>query len=330
MRSLKFHGNKVLSIDDVPTPIPQSDEVLIRTAVSAICGSEMGCYRGNGQESGNPGHEAAGTIIALGPEVKNLMIGQRVGVSAIAGCGHCIHCDKGESTWCAERRFYGNMHAEQFIAAETACHVLPDDISWVSGVLITGDGFGVPYHSSTKIISPDARTVAIFGAGPIGLGNIIMQKHLGRNVLAVDMSPERLNFAKQFGADILLNPTEYDVLEEIKKWTNGHGADICIEAAGRQETVRSCFAAVRSGGQIIFNGEQGRIEFSISEDFIRRDITATGSWFYQFHEFDAMLELYRSGLNVSQLISDRFPFEEAVKAYEKFSGGKSAKVLLYY
>ena len=222
------------------------------------------------------------------------------------------------------------MHAERFLASARACYPLPDDVSWETGVLIAGDGLGVPYHTSTKIASPDIRTVAVFGVGPIGLGHVLLQSHLGRTVIAVDIVPERLVMAKQLGASEAVNAKECDPVQRIRMLSNGSGADVCIEAAGRPQTALACFDAVRTAGTVVFNGEQGALAISPSDQFIRRDITAVGSWFYHFSEIDQMLELYRSGLRDTDLISHRYPFLEAGTAFEQFSSGQSAKVLLDY
>ncbi len=328
MRTVKFHGQKIVTIEEVPDPVPGPGEVLIRSAVSAICGSEMHCYASDGMASGNPGHEGAGTVAALGEGVTDLKVGSRVGVSAIVGCGQCAFCARKQYTWCPLRRYYGSMHAEYFVTAAAACHPLPDDLSWSTGVLLTGDGFGVPYHTSTKIRDDQVRDVAVFGAGPIGLGNVIMEKYLGRRVIVVDFSSERLKIASRLGAEITLNPADADAVAAIKAATGGLGADVCIEAAGKPESAHNCFAAVRTGGQVIFNGEQGDVAFSVSEEFIRRDITATGSWFYHFGEYEPMLALYRRGLPVDSLVSDVLPFGDAAEAFRKFAEGKTAKVLL--
>jgi len=330
MRILKMLGAGAVKIEEAPDPVPGPGEVVIKTAISAICGSEMHTYRESGDPAGNGGHEAAGIVAAIGQGVTSLKIGQRVGVSAVVGCGHCDYCAKGQYTWCKSFRGYANMHAERFLTAARACHVLPDDIAWEVGVLITGDGFGVPYHTSTKIIAPETRTVAIFGAGPIGLGNVLMQKYLGRRVIAVDISPFRLQAAKKLGAMDLLNPKETDVVAKIRELTDGDGADVCIEAAGRSETALNCFAAVRTAGLVIFNGEQGALPISPSDQFIRRDITAKGAWFYHFSEFKGMLARVRDGLQVGSLISDRVPFADASTAFAKFAAGETAKVALLY
>jgi propanol-preferring alcohol dehydrogenase len=111
--------------------------------------------------------------------------------------------------------------------------------------------------------------------------------------------------------------------------TDGVGADVCIEAAGVPATVKQCFAAVRTGGYVLFNGEQPTVELSPSNDFIRRDITAIGSWFYHFGEYPQMLALHRAGCPIGSLITHRFPLERANEAYRMMEG-KSGKILLDY
>ena len=330
MRSLLMEGSARIRIVEVADPTPQPGEVVIETAVSAICGSEMHGYRGQGQDTGNSGHEAVGTIESLGEGVEGLQVGQRVGVSAVVGCGHCDYCAKGQYTWCPNFTGYGSMHAERFRMAARGCHLLAEDVPWDAGVLLTGDGFGVPYHTSTKILSPEIKTVAVFGVGPIGLGSVLMQAYRGRRVIAVDVSNYRLEMAKRLGASETVSPDGGETVQQIRALTDGAGADICIEAAGRPETALACFAAVRTAGTVVFNGEQPALPISPSEQFIRRDITAVGSWFYHFCEFQPMLDLYRKGLQVTDLISHRYPFDQADAAFAEFAAGRTGKVLLEY
>ncbi|MCL5270994.1 MAG: zinc-binding dehydrogenase [bacterium] len=330
MRTVRLAGKGIVQVIEAAEPAPGAGEVVIETAISAICGSELHAYHGDGLPQGNNGHEAVGTVARLGEGVTGLAIGQRVGVSAIAGCGNCVYCAKGQYTWCSGRKFYGNMHAERFLAAANACHSLPDGISWEAGVLLTGDGLGVPYHTSKKIAAPENRTVAVFGVGPIGLGNVLVQAHLGRRLIAVDIVASRLETAKRLGAAYAVNASEADPVEQVRALTRGEGADVCIEAAGRPETALACFAAVRTGGTVVFNGEQGAISLSPSDHFIRRDITAIGAWFYHFSEFGPMLELYRNGLRITDLITHHYPIGEAASAYETFSARRSAKTIIDY
>lgn len=323
-------GQSRIVLEDRTRPEPGPGEVLIQTVVSALCGSEMHGYHGSGYPAGNMGHEAAGVVAELGVGVDTLSVDDRVGVSAIAGCGHCDFCAAGQYTWCPNYTFHDNMHAEFFVIPALACHKLPDDVPWEVGVLITGDALGVPYHTSTKIRSEDIREVAVFGLGPVGLGAVLLQTFLGRRVLGIDRSPERLELARRLGAvHTILADGDTDVPARVRALTGERGADVCIEAAGVPITAKQCFAAVRTGGTVVFNGEQPSVELSPSEDFIRRDITAVGSWFYHFHEYTDMLALFRSGLRVDSLITHTFPLAEAGDAFQVMEG-KSGKVLLDY
>jgi threonine dehydrogenase-like Zn-dependent dehydrogenase len=329
MKTVRLHGDGKVAIAEAPRPEPGPGQVLIRTAVSALCGSELSAYRGSGAAQGNPGHEAAGVVEAPGDGAAGLRPGQRVGVSAISGCGRCRFCRQGQYTWCPARSFFGSMHAEMFVVPAHACHPLPDDLSWEAGVLLTGDGFGVPFHTSTKLRDRPVESVAVFGMGPIGLGNLLMQRHLGRRVIAVDVSERRLEYARQLGADHLIGPDRSGEADGIvRELTGGEGADVCIEAAGRPETARLCFRAVRTAGIVVFNGEQSAVELSPSEDFIRRDVWAVGSWYYHFGEFPQMLALYRSGLAVDRLVTHRFPLEQAAEGYQAMALRQTGKVVL--
>lgn len=129
MQSLYFAGRSRIEFIERDLPELGPGEVLVKTAVSALCGSEMGCYRsevGQMKQSGNPGHEAAGTVCAAAADVTFPAVGQRVGLSAIAGCSRCEFCRRGEYTWCHHYRFYNNMHSEYIRIAANACHPLPD------------------------------------------------------------------------------------------------------------------------------------------------------------------------------------------------------------
>jgi propanol-preferring alcohol dehydrogenase len=330
MRTLKLDGQGKCRVIEAADPVPGPGQVVIRTGVSALCGSELSTFRGAGAATGNSGHEGMGTVIGCGEGVTRVRIGQRVGASAIAGCGRpeCDACRQGQSTWCSSFKYFGSMHAEQFVTAETACLPLPDSVPDEVGVLIAGDGLGVPYHTSLKLAGADIRTVAVLGLGPIGLGSVLVQAYLGRTVIAVDLLPERLALAARLGATLTVNAKEQDVVQAIKAATGGRGADACIEAAGVPQTAQQCFKAVRTAGLVVFNGEQRVVELSPSDDFIRRDVRAVGSWFFHVGEFPAMLKLFQDGLPVARLVTHAFPLERAQEAFDAFAAGVTGKVLL--
>ena len=328
MHILQFAGHRKINVIEEPAPTPGPGQVLVRTAVSALCGSELHGYRGAGRAQGNSGHEAAGTVIALGEGVPTLQVGQRVGLCAVVGCGHCDECTEGRYTWCNNHQVYSDMHAEEIVIPAHGCHPLPDDVSWEAGVLLSGDGLGVPYHTGTRLTDPTIETIALFGVGPIGLGHTLLQSFYGRQVIAVDISPTRLDYAAELGAAHVIDAASTDPVTQIQQLTDGHGADVCIEAAGHPETLQQCFAAVRTNGTVVMNGEQAAVEVSPSRQFIRRDITAFGSWFYHFGEFPAMVALYRQGLPVEKLVTHTFPSFDAGYAFGEFAAGRTGKVLL--
>ena len=329
MKIAKLQGNSQVTLVDAPIPEPKPGFVVIKTVVSAICGSEMHGYRGPGQAAGNSGHEGAGIVSAIGDGVELVSVGDHVVASAVVGCGECDYCQKGQYTWCPKFAGAGSFHAEYFTVSERACNKIPDDVPWEVAVLVGGDGFGVPYHTSKKFEAENPKTVAIFGLGPIGLGSVILQSYLGRRVIGIDRAPKRLELAKKMGAsDTILADGIVDVPAAVRELT-GIGADVCIEAAGSPITAKQCFKSVRTAGHVIFNGEQAALELSPSDDFIRRDITATGSWFFHFCEFPEMVAMWRDGLPIQNLVTHRFPFDRIDDAY-KIMEGESGKVLIDY
>ncbi|MCK5805315.1 MAG: alcohol dehydrogenase catalytic domain-containing protein, partial [Lentisphaeria bacterium] len=223
-----------LEVVETETPQPAPGELLVNIAVSAICGSEVKGYKGGGGVGTNHGHEGAGVVAAVGEGVDSAWVGKRVGCSAISGCGQCQWCAQGAYTWCTTaRKFHSAMHADFVAIPPMACYELPDSIDWEVGALVSGDGFGVPFHTDRNIHNPDAaKIVAIFGLGPIGLGSVMLQHYRGRRVIGVDLSQTRLDFATERGADHVIKADEADAVEEIKKLTDGLGADLCIEAVG--------------------------------------------------------------------------------------------------
>lgn len=334
MKALWQIGQERLELRQVPTPAPGLGEVLIRVAASALCGSELGAYRGD-RQGNNGGHEAAGIVAEVGAGCSRLRVGDRVGVCAVQGCGECGDCRQGRYTYCERRSAVSGMHAEYVASRESACHRLPDDVPWDVGVLLTGDGLGVPFHVSQRLKARAAQgtPVAVFGVGPVGLGNVLMQSHLGAQVLAVDVSAYRLELARRLGATWTVaapSGAAPEVLAAAVREACGSAPQVCLECAGRQPTLLGALAAVATGGTVVCIGEQGPVPVSPSAHLIRRDVTLMGSWFYHFSEFPAMLGLYRDGLAVGELVTHHLPFAQAPEGFRQFSAGVTGKVVLEY
>ncbi len=331
MQQVVIHGDSRVSIESAPDPIPNSGEVVLKMRCSALCGSEMKDYYGKGVSNSNGGHEAVGVVESIGADVTRVAVGDRVGISAVAGCGRadCEPCNQGQSTWCPSFQVFTGAHAELFKTSETACLKVPDHIPDDIAVLLTGDGLGVPYHTGQKLGNTSHRTIAIFGAGPVGLSNIMVQHFYGARIIALDISEYRLEQARRLGADATIDARNIDAVNKLRDWSKG-GVDIAMECAGNPQTLKQCFNVVRPNGTVMINGEQSAVELSPSEDFIRRDITAIGSWYYQVGEYPSMLKLYESGLPLGDLISHRLSFTAAAEGFDLMAKGACSKVILQY
>lgn len=320
-------GNEQVRVREYPDPIPTEDELLIEIRASGICGSELHAYRGNREHPFNSGHEVTGVVLDPGRS-RRFRQGDRVGVHAVWGCGECRWCVEGKYTYCDRRRGCPGSHAEQMRAPEHVLLRLPDDVPFDVGVLLTGDGLGVPVHVARRLGTRGGEVVCILGAGPIGLGNTLVQSFLGAEVIVLDVNTYRLELARQCGARHVLNPRDTDVVEAVREVTAGRLADKCIEAVGKAETLRLALSLVGKGGIVVAVGEQGEVPIPIGEGLIRSDVTLAGSWFYHYSEYPFILDLYRRGLDATRLITHRFPLREAATAFQAFAEGRTGKVIL--
>jgi len=327
MLALQYLGNKEVALRELPMPQPAEGQVLIEVKASGLCGSEMHAFCKDGAAESNGGHEVAG-IVAESGDSQRLTEGDRVGVHAVWGCGTCRWCMAGKYTYCDSRSGLGGAHAEFVAAPEHCCLKLDADVPFDVGVLLTGDGLGVPYHANTRLQTRGGEVVCVIGVGPIGLGNVLIQSFAGAEVIAVDLSEHRLEIARQLGAKHAINPEKDDPLEAVRTITNGLLADKCIEAVGRPETLALALKAVGKAGAVMAVGEQGEVKISPASDLIRRDITLMGSWFYHIAEYPAMVDLFHRGLNVAGLITHHFPLASAQEAYTQFTSGVTGKVML--
>lgn len=324
MKSLRFMGNSQTEIVDLPVPKPKADEVLLRIRVSALCGSEMGSWRGPNGMAGNGGHEYAGDVVDANGTC--LAEGDRVGVHVVIGCGKCVQCKTGNEIFCATKGFVGNAHAEYVAVPARACLKLPDNIDWDTGVLIAGDSMGVGYHLTRRVGLQASETVAIFGMGPIGLGALLVWDFLGARVIGVDMSDYRRKLAEKLGAWKTVNADKKTV-ERLRKLTGGAGPDTCLECTGKPDPVATAFEAVRNAGKLGIVGEQGNACFNPSRDLIHKEVNVYGAWYFRLHEFPGMVELCNRGLKPKKMVTHRFPLDEAQKGYELMAAGKTGKVL---
>jgi threonine dehydrogenase-like Zn-dependent dehydrogenase len=266
MRANVFHGPLDVRVEEVERPRPAAGEALIRVTLTTICGTDVHIVKG--EYPVRPGlvigHEPVGVIEALGEGVTGYAIGDRVLVGAITPCGQCHACLSGHLSQCGHGSGYeaiggwrfGNTidgaQAEYLLVPNAQANLapIPEDVTDEQAVLladIASTGFSGAESGGVKI----GDTVVVFAQGPIGLCATAGARLMGATtVIGVDSDPARLAMARRMGADVALDFTSVDVVEEVRRLTGGTGADVAIEALGTQQTFENCLSCLRPGGTL--------------------------------------------------------------------------------
>jgi 2-desacetyl-2-hydroxyethyl bacteriochlorophyllide A dehydrogenase len=314
MRTLVWNGPSDVALGEAPVPSPDEEHVLVRIETSAICGSEL--HSGPGI---NPGHEAAG-ILEQVPDGSGFSVGERVGLSAVTGCGECESCHDGRQLFCRNGwRIHVGMHSEYVAVPVSSLRRLPEGTSPRDAVLITGDTLGVPVRGLRRVSSSAGDRVLVIGLGPVGLGHTLLRVHAGSEVVAIEPSEYRRDLAAGLGATAVLEPGE-DI---------GRRPEVVVESTGLPACIQLALDLVADQGTVLQSGEcEAMVEVNPSNTFIRREITYTGSWYYADEDYPEMVRRYEDGLPVSKLVTDVFPADDVAAAYEKFLSKNSGKILL--
>ncbi|HET7378047.1 MAG TPA: zinc-binding dehydrogenase, partial [Anaerolineae bacterium] len=267
MKAAVFHGShQPLSLEEIPTPVPQAGELLIKVAGCGVCHTDLHFIDHDVPTFKKPplvlGHEASGTIAAAGNGVSQWQTGDRVIVPAVYGCGHCRMCRSGRENVCDNMVFFGSSvngaYAEYLIAPASVVIALPAEIPLVEGAIIA-DATTTPFHAVVNRgrVQPGDQVV-IFGCGGIGLNCVQIAAAVGAQVIAVDIADHKLEWAKKLGAKATVNPKAVERLDkELRKLTGG-GADVAFECIGHPATQEQAFNSVRTGGRFVIVGSSDK------------------------------------------------------------------------
>lgn len=332
MRALVYHGPGTKAWEEVPDPTVQEDtDAVVRVDAFTICGTDLHILHGDVatvREGTVLGHEAVGTVEAVGSAVRNVAVGDRVLVSCITACGRCRFCRQasygqctGGGGWVLGHRIDGTQaELVRVPFADTSTHRAPamvDDaeLLMLADILPTGYEVGVLNGE----VQP-GDVVVVVGAGPIGLAAITGARlYSPRHVVAVDRADARLDAAKSFGADIVVNPDREDPLEVVQALTDGLGADVAIEAVGVPETFELTTRLVRPCGHVANVGVHGGPAALHLEDLWIRNVTIrTG--LVDTSSTPRLLTLLESGaVDAGRFVTHHFPMTEVLEAYDTFA-----------
>jgi threonine dehydrogenase-like Zn-dependent dehydrogenase len=345
MKGVVFAGDRTLELREFPDPEPGPGEVVLEIKASGMCGSDLKFYRGPkggaaaalGLGGAGPviaGHEPCGIVAAIGSGVteKQARLGMRVMQHHYRGCGVCPHCSTGWMQLCVDgvAEVYGvtghGAHAKYLKCPARTLVALPDELSFETGAAISC-GTGTAWGALHRLGLQGDHTIAVFGQGPVGLSATQLAASMGARVIALDTSEERLARAKEFGAELLINPkTTNNVVQAIRDATHGRGAHLSLDASSSPQARAEAVRCVRTWGKACFVGEGDQVTLDVSNDLLRRQVTLIGSWtFSTVGQAECARFVADRGIDVDRLFTHRWKLEQAEEAYTLFDRQTTGK-----
>lgn len=327
MKAVRLHGLRDLRLDDIPAPEPGTGEALIRVRAMGVCGSDVHYYvDGRIGDAVAPlpyilGHEFSGEIVALGPGAAEPPVGTRVAVDPAIPCRVCEVCLDGNPHCCPNVLFPASPPVqgalcEFYTHPAHLCVPLPDSLDFAEGAMLEPLGVGIHAITLAKIKPGDS--VAILGAGPIGL--LILQLALDSGVRGVYVSepiPERRMLAAKLGATAVCDPQVCSPAAWLQEQTEGRGVDVAIEAAWGQEAVEQAVRMARSGGRVVLVGIPRKDTCSFPASVARRKgLTILVSRRMKAVYPRAIVMVEQGLVDLKTLISHRFMLERGGEAFE--------------
>jgi D-arabinose 1-dehydrogenase-like Zn-dependent alcohol dehydrogenase len=308
---------KPLEAQETPTPVPGHGEVLVRIKAAGICHSDVHYRAGTSYAGPLPitlGHEVAGVVEALGPGTMRTRIGERVSLHYLVTCGQCHYCNRGEEQFCATGQMLGKHrdggYAEFITIPERGIVPLPDDVPFETGAIMMCSS-STSFHALRKARLKPGETVAVFGAGGLGMSAIQLAKGLGASeVYAVDINRDKLVLAASFGA-IPVDASNADPVELVRQLTNGRGVDVALELIGLPATMRQAVQVLGIQGRAALAGITRKpFEVDSYQEIVGREAEIVGVSDHLLQEFPLLMDFARRGvLNLSHVVTNKIPLE---------------------
>jgi L-iditol 2-dehydrogenase len=330
MQALVLHAVNDLRLEQIARPQPQPGEALVRVAFCGICGSDIPrvFVKGTYHFPTVCGHEFAGTVEACGAGVNDYKPGDRVVVFPLLWCGKCAACERGDFVQCSDYDYYGSRRDgafAQYLAAPTRNLVrVPDGVSLEAASMT--EPAAVALHALRRTGgSLVGETVAVFGAGPIGLITAQWARAMGAaQVVLFDVIPQKLAMAATLGFTLAFDSRKVDPVAQVEALSEGRGAEVCIEAAVVPITMNQAIAAARVGGRVVLLGNPSAdvtLPAKLISQVMRREIDLRGTWNSSFSaagnndDWRAVLHgAARGAVDLDSLVTHRVPLADAADA----------------
>jgi L-iditol 2-dehydrogenase len=340
MKAAVLRGIHDLRIEELDDPRPTDNQVLIRVEAAGVCGTDIHMWEGTNTEGTFPfipGHEWAGEVVETGKDVKAFAAGDRVVAEVPIPCHVCDNCKDGlDPNMCPNFELYGfsweypGGMADYTLAREERLFRIPDNVSYKEGALV--EPVSVAYHGVWGAgggVAPHDRVV-VFGAGPIGLFALLTCKAAGAPVITVEPQPFRQQMARSLGADVILDPAEGDVSEQVLEHTGGRGATLVLECSGSNGALQAVLNVVAKQGRIVLIGQSvGRtVPIEIGRTILQ-GATIFGSSGSPHFFPKTLAFMSRRLVDLMAVVTHQFPLEDILEAFALGAAGReSAKILL--
>lgn len=327
MRAARLHGIRDLRLEDLSQPRPGPDEVLLKVASVGICGSDVHYYvdgRIGDAVVADPimmGHEFSAWVAGLGEGVEGLEVGTLVAVEPAIPCGKCELCEHGHPNLCPNVRFCGTppidgVFGEYTVMPAENCFALPEGFSPEEGAMLEPLGIGI--HAVDLAHLKPGQTVAVLGAGPIGLLIAAVAKAAGASIIYMtEPLAHRRQFALDYVSDVALDPYGTDAVGEILRLTDDRGVDVAFEAAGVPETPNQASEVARVGGKVVVAGIPSDDTMTMKASTARRKGLTIKLVRRMKHTYPRAIRLVQTGMvDVKPLVTHLFPLERIAEAFD--------------
>lgn len=337
MKAVRISEPGSIEIVELPMPEPKENEALIKVLTCGICGSDVASFTGNQPFTSYPripGHEFSARIVSLPKNYKGeLKPGDVVTANPYFNCGQCYACRRGHVNCCHDNQTMGVQRDGSF------CEYLAMPVERIyAGQGLSADQlaliepFSIGYHALSRCEINPGDKVLVIGAGPIGLFALISAKSRGAEVHSADLLDGRLEKAKAFGADGVINSGKESLADYTAAHTDG-GFDVCVEACGAPETFLSCIESCAFAGNIVLIGNGKRETTFLHSTLLKKELNVYGSRNSLPKDFKALIGLVADGtVDPLPMVSAVYPFDKTLEAFDALvhNDGSLGKVLIRF
>lgn len=337
MKAIEITKPFEIKIIDKEKPIINDGEALLKVLYCGICGADVASFTGNQPFTTYPripGHEFSAQIVEIPENDRGLKKGDVVTCNPYFNCGECYSCRRGIVNACTDNQTMGVQRDgsfQEYITMPVDRIIDGKGLSAQELALI--EPFSISNHALSRAEVKQGDNLLIMGAGPIGLFALLKAKAMGANVAIADMLSSRLELAKEYGADIVINVKEQNLEKECHSFTAGNGFDVCVEACGAPETFLNCIDNAAHGANIILIGNGKRETTFVHSVILKKELNIFGSRNAFTKDFEELIALVKAGkVNPAKMISGIYDAKNTKTAFDALvnNDGTLTKLLIKF